>query len=158
VSRVARPIPTLSLALALAGVGVSTYLTIAHYTSPEILACSASGTIDCARVTTSEQSTVLGIPVAVLGLVFFVAMSLLCLPVAWRSDRRAVHRARLAATTIGIAFVLWLVYAELFIIGAICLWCTVAHVLAFGLFAITLVTAPDTLATETREGDPTPQG
>jgi uncharacterized membrane protein len=54
--------------------------------------------------------------------------------------------------------VLWLVYAELFIIGAICLWCTVAHVLAFGLFAITLVTAPDTLATETREGDPTPQG
>jgi uncharacterized membrane protein len=148
VSRVARPIPTLSLALALAGVGVSTYLTIAHYTSPEILACSASGTIDCARVTTSEQSTVLGIPVAVLGLVFFVAMSLLCLPVAWRSDRRAVHRARLAATTIGIAFVLWLVYAEQFIIGAICLWCTVAHVLAFGLFAITLVTAPDTL------GDP----
>jgi uncharacterized membrane protein len=145
VSRVARPIPTLSLVLALAGVGVSTYLTIAHYTTPAILACSASGTIDCARVTTSEQSTVLGVPVAVLGLVFFVALSVLCLPVAWRSDRRMVHLARLAATTIGIAFVLWLIYAELFIIGAICLWCTVAHVLAFGLFAITLVTAPDTL-------------
>lgn len=147
-SRVARPISTLSLSLALGGVGVSTYLTIAHYTSPAILACSASGTIDCARVTTSEQSTVLGIPVSVLGLVFFVAMSGLCLPVAWRTDRRMVHLVRLASTTIGIAFVLWLVYAELFIIGAICLWCTVAHVLAFGLFAITLVTAPDTL------GDP----
>lgn len=151
-SRVARPIQALSLALALAGVGVSTYLTIAHYTTPEILACSASGTIDCTRVTTSQQSTVLGIPVAVLGLVFFVGMSALCLPAAWRSDRRMVHLARLAATTIGIAFVLWLVYAELFIIGAICLWCTVAHVLAFGLFAITLVTAPDTLGAEARGG------
>jgi uncharacterized membrane protein len=152
VSRVARPIQALSLVLALAGVGISTYLTIAHYTSPAILACSASGTIDCARVTTSEQSTVLGIPVAVLGLVFFFAMSVLCLPVAWRSDRRMVHLARLAAASIGIAFVLWLVYAELFIIGAICLWCTVAHVLAFALFAITLVTAPDTLGSEVHEG------
>jgi uncharacterized membrane protein len=152
VSRVARPIQALSLVLALAGVGISTYLTIAHYTSPAILACSASGTIDCARVTTSEQSTVLGIPVAVLGLVFFFAMSVLCLPVAWRSDRPMVHLARLAAASIGIAFVLWLVYAELFIIGAICLWCTVAHVLAFALFAITLVTAPDTLGSEVHEG------
>lgn len=144
-SRVPRLAPSLSLVLALGGVGVSTYLTIAHYTTPKILACSASGTIDCARVTTSTQSTFLGIPVAVLGLVFFVGMSVLCLPVAWRSDRRLVHLVRLAATTIGLAFVLWLVYAELFIIGAICLWCTVAHVLAFGLFAITLVTTADTL-------------
>jgi len=63
-----------------------------------------------------------------------------------------VHLARLGATIIGIAFVLWLVYAELFIIGAICLWCTVAHVLAFGLFAIALVSAPDTLGSEAHEG------
>lgn len=147
-NRVPRPVPPFSLVLALAGVAVSTYLTIAHYTTPTILACSASGTIDCARVTTSAQSRFLGIPVAVLGLVFFVGMTALCLPAAWRSDRRLVHLVRLLATTTGIAFVLWLVYAELFIIGAICLWCTVAHVLAFGLFATTLVTAPDTLGAE----------
>lgn len=147
-SRVPRLVPPLSLVLALGGVGVSTYLTIAHYTTPTILACSANGTIDCARVTTSAQSMFLGIPVAVLGLAFFVGMTALCMPVAWRSDRRPVHLVRLAATIIGLAFVLWLVNAELFIIGAICLWCTVAHVLAFGLFAITLVTTPDTLGAE----------
>ena len=31
---------------------------------------------------------------------------------------------------------LWLVYAELFIIRAICLWCTVVHVLTFTLFVL----------------------
>lgn len=44
-------------------------------------------------------------------------------------------------------FALWLVYAELFLIGAICLWCTAAHLLAFGLFVIVVLTAPELLAT-----------
>jgi uncharacterized membrane protein len=46
----------------------------------------------------------------------------------------------------GIGFALWLVYAELVLIGAICLWCTVAHVMAFGLFVVSVITAPDLLA------------
>lgn len=134
-----------SLSLALGGVAVSTYLTIAHYTSPKIIACSSSGAINCEAVTTSQQSTFLGIPVAVLGLVWFVALTAWCLPPAWRSSNRMVHVGRLAATIAGLAFVLWLVYAELFIIRAICLWCTVAHVLAFGLFAIAVLTGTDLL-------------
>jgi len=42
-------------------------------------------TIDCAKVTTSPESKSSGIPVAVLGLPFFVAMVVADLPVAWRS-------------------------------------------------------------------------
>jgi uncharacterized membrane protein len=34
--------------------------------------------------------------------------------------------------------VLYLVYAELFRIGAICLWCTAMHVTAVCLFAVVL--------------------
>ena len=44
-----------------------------------------SGAINCEKVTTSPQSYVFGIPVAMLGLVFFVPMLVLCLPAAWRS-------------------------------------------------------------------------
>ena len=128
-------VPT-TLALAIAGTAVSAYLTIAHYTSPDVLACSSTGVIDCERVTTSAQSEVLGIPVALLGLLWFLAMVGLCSPWAWRSPARWVSIARQAGVWSGIAFVLWLVYAELFVIDAICLWCTVAHVLAFGLFVI----------------------
>ncbi len=104
--------------------------------------------MNCERVTTSAQSTFVRIPVALLGLVWFVAMTALSLPLAWRSPNRLVHLARLAGAIAGVGFALWLVYAELFIIGAICLWCTVAHVLAFGLFVIALLTVPDVLATE----------
>ena len=145
-TRVARWVVPASLAISLGGVGVSTYLTIAHYTTPKILACSSTGTVNCERVTTSAQSTFLGIPVALLGLVWFVTMTSLCLPAAWRAEIRLVHLVRLGAAIAGVGFALWLVYAELFIIGAICLWCTVAHVLAFGLFVIALLTFPDVLA------------
>src|SRR5688572_4623660 len=75
-----------SLALGVAGLGLSVYLTIEHYTAPGTLACPANSTIDCAKVTTSPQSTFLGIPVAVLGLAFFLAAIVLCLPALWRSS------------------------------------------------------------------------
>ena len=47
--------------------------------------------------------------------------------------------ARLALACAGIAFVMWLVYAELFVIRAICLWCTAMHVLTFALFVVIVV-------------------
>jgi uncharacterized membrane protein len=37
---------------------------------------------------------------------------------------------------VGIVFVLYLIYAELFSIGAICLWCTSVHVITFALFVL----------------------
>jgi uncharacterized membrane protein len=127
-----------SLVLALAGLAVAGYLTIAHYASSSILACSSSGLVNCELVTTSAQSKFLGMPVALLGLIWFVAMTALCLPAALGSTDRRVHVVRLLASVLGIGFVLWLIYAELIIIGAICLWCTVVHVIAFGLFAISV--------------------
>ena len=45
-----------------------------------------------------------------------------------------IGRARMAAAALGAATVLYLVYVELFRIGAICLWCTAVHVLAVCLF------------------------
>lgn len=130
------------LAAAIVGVAVSMYLTVAHYTSPDVLACAEGGTIDCSAVTTSAQSTVLGIPVAVLGLLWFVPMTALFLPAAWRSPDRRIHLARVSGTGAGVAFVLWLIYAELFLIGAICLWCSVAHVMALVMFAASVTSGP----------------
>ena len=125
--------------LAAAAVAVSAYLTVAHYTSPDVLACSGSGAIDCAKVTTSAQSRFLGIPVALLGLVWSIAMVALCSPPAWRSAARWVRPARTLAVCIGMAFVLWLVFAELVLVGAICVWCTAMHILTFGLFVLIVI-------------------
>jgi uncharacterized membrane protein len=127
--------------LALAGLGVSIYLTIAHFTEAPLAGCSESGLVNCTKVTTSPQSYVFGIPVAVLGLAFYVAAVGLMSPWAWRASRREIHLARMASLVVGVGFVLYLIYAELFIIGSICLYCTSVHVITFVLFALTAFAA-----------------
>jgi uncharacterized membrane protein len=127
--------------VAMAGLGVSIYLTIAHFTESTLAGCSESGLVNCTKVTTSPQSYVFGIPVAVLGLAFYLFAVAAMSPWAWRSARREVHIVRLASTVVGIGFVLYLIYAELFIIGSICLYCTSVHILTFVLFALTAFAA-----------------
>jgi len=142
-----------SVCLALGALGVSIYLAIAHLTDPEVLACAASGAVNCVEVTTSAQSVVAGIPVAYLGVAWSLAMVGLCLPAAWRARAPWIRPLRLALATSGLVFVLWLIYAELFLIRAICLWCTVVHVLTFALFAVVALAwigEPD--ASSTRAG------
>ena len=45
------------------------------------------------------------------------------------------------ALVVGIGFVLYLLYAELFIIGSICLYCTSVHAITFLLFVLTAFAA-----------------
>jgi uncharacterized membrane protein len=63
-----------SLAVALAGLAISAYLTVEHYTASTLLACPESATINCQKVTTSQWSHIGPVPVAVLGLGYFLAM------------------------------------------------------------------------------------
>ncbi len=137
-----------SFAMAIAGTAVASYLTIAHYTSPKILACASTGVVNCERVTTSAQSQVAGIPVALLGLLWFLVMTGLCSPWAWRSSAPWIRMARQVAVWTGMVFVLWLVYSELFTIRAICLWCTAVHLLAFALFVIVVLYGSEVAAPE----------
>jgi uncharacterized membrane protein len=138
----ARPAPPrwfqlTTLGLSLAALGVSIYLTVVHYTSPRLLACSANGTINCEKVISSAQSMVFGVfPVAVLGLAFYVFMVAINTPWAWRSPLPVIWWARLGGIIAGIGFVLYLLYAELIQIGNICLWCTGVHVITFLLFVL----------------------
>ncbi len=121
-----------------AGLVVSVYLSFEHLTDNATLACTIGGVVDCAKVTTSAWSTFLGIPVAYLGLVFFVVTLGLCLPAVWRRGERWLDRARLAWLTTGLGMALYLVWAELYRIHAICLWCTAVHVLTFLLWITVL--------------------
>lgn len=134
-----------SLVLSLAGLGVSVYLTIAHYSSAAILACPENATFDCARVTTSAQSVILGVPVAVLGLAFYVAMTVINLPQVWRAAERRVHVARLLLSGAGVCFVIYLISAELLVIKAVCLWCSTVHLITFLLFVLVATTVPSML-------------
>jgi uncharacterized membrane protein len=137
--------PIATLLLCMFGLGVSIYLTITHF-SPHALVCVSNSTFNCEKVTTSPQSEVFGVPVAMLGLFYFVPMIALCLPVSWRSTDRRIHLARLALAVVGVGMILYLLIAELFIIKAICLWCSSVHIVTFILFVIIVTSAPIVLA------------
>jgi uncharacterized membrane protein len=138
------PVPLATFVLSLYALGASVYLTITHFDTHITLACSDKGLVNCAEVTTSPQSMVFGIiPVAVIGLAYYVFMAVLNSPWVWRlqqtgSDQVAkiLRYTRLGAIVAGMGFVLYLVFAELIQIGAICLWCTSVHVATFLIFAL----------------------
>jgi uncharacterized membrane protein len=125
-------------AVTLIAIGVSIYLTIAHYNDEVSLVCSSSGAVDCHSVTTSEYSTLLGIPLPLLGLAFFAGFAVLITPPALRSNLPLLRWGRLVSVCAGLVFVIYLVTVELAILHKICLWCTAVHGATVLLFALVL--------------------
>jgi len=130
-------VPLATFILSLYGLGASIYLTLVHYDSSIPLVCSGKGFANCEAVTTSPESMVFGVlPVAVLGLAFYVFMVAVNSPWGWRQKWPAVRWARFGSVIVGMVFVLYLIYAEIDLIHAICLWCTSVHVATFLIFAL----------------------
>ena len=125
-------------AASVAGFGVAGYLTYEHYTGSTNLVCSDKGVVNCLAVTTSSYAKVAGVPVAVLGLIFFAVMLVLQLPTMWRRVGHVIRTMRMVWASVGLGTVVYLLYTELFKIDAICLWCTAVHVLTFVVFVSTV--------------------
>ena len=121
--------PIAAVVISVLGLGVATYLTYSHYTAGAkgVNSCpfgaGSGGTIDCTAVLTSGWSTILGLPVALYGAVFFVFMIVINLPAMWRSESLLVARLRLAAVCAGMVMVIYLVGVELLAVRHICIWC-----------------------------------
>ena len=133
-----------TLALAVIGLGLSAYETYAHFNGSHLAGCptGGSGAFNCTAVITSSQSMVFGVfPVAVLGLAFYVVVTALMTPWAWRIQRREVGLLRLATMVAGMGFVMYLIYAEVVQIQDICEYCTGVHIITFLLFCITVFSA-----------------
>ena len=126
-------------AVGLAGVAVSIYLTFVHYSAAPLV-CSTSGAIDCERVLTSGFGVIGGsaLPTSAAGIVWFtVSASLAVRQLAGRGSR-SLARAQLAWSAVGLATVIGLVFIEIVVLGAVCLWCTVAHALVVATFLLVI--------------------
>jgi uncharacterized membrane protein len=111
----------------LAGVGIAGYLTYVHYAGLHPICGISHG---CETVQTSSYAGLLGIPVALLGLISYV---LILLSLRMRGERALLGGYVL--TLIGFAFSVYLTYREVFTIHAICSWC-VSSAIVFTLLAI----------------------
>lgn len=118
-----------TVVVALVGVGIATYLTYVHYTGIEPI-CAASG--GCEKVQSSEYAELAGIPVALLGLIGYVAIFVAAL---LPGDGARLVAASLALG--GFVFSLYLTYLELFEIDAICQWCVGSAVVMTVLAVLT---------------------
>jgi uncharacterized membrane protein len=138
VSPVPRWLVWTSFVLAIAGLADAAYLAYEHGSGSNSLACPDTGHINCTKVTTSTYAELHGIPVAYLGLAFFVVLVVVMSPWAWASRSALVRWGRVVLVSGGTAFAIYLVWAELYRLDAICLYCTGVHVVVFLLFVITL--------------------
>lgn len=110
------------IVLTVAGLGVASYLTYVHYAGIKPV-CTAGGS--CLKVQTSVYSELAGVPVALMGLLGYVAiMSSLLAP-----EGETSRLATVALTVVGFGFSAYLTYRELFSIHAICEWCVSSAVI-----------------------------
>lgn len=77
----------------------------------------------CEEVALSEYSRIGGIPVAVFG----VGLSLILLSFAiawWKTDLYGLLLAHYGLSLAGVLFEIYFLYLQLFVIHAVCVWCT----------------------------------
>jgi uncharacterized membrane protein len=114
--------------VAFAGLAVACYLTWVHF-DDAALVCVAGG--GCETVQESEYAEIAGIPVAMLGMVSYAVVLGL---VAWDSPSARLGAAMLAF--VGLAFSLYLLALQLFVIDAVCAWCLANDVVIAPLLAV----------------------
>lgn len=123
-------------ALALAGMVVSGYLTVLHFSSSEALCVAGSG---CNVVQESAYAAIAGVPVALVGLVGYGAI--LAAAVQWfRPRNRGLVLYVLALG--GFVFSSYLTFVELFVVRAVCPYCLLSYGLIAGILVLLLVPRP----------------
>jgi uncharacterized membrane protein len=119
-----------SEALSVAGVGIAGYLTYVHYAGLHPICGISHG---CETVQTSSYASLVGIPVALLGLISYV---LIFVSLRIRGERALLGGS--ALTLISFAFSVYLTYREVFTIHAICSWC-VSSAIVFTLMTVVVI-------------------
>jgi uncharacterized membrane protein len=124
-----RTLRLISGAIAIAGIGVATYITIAE-AGGSAPVCLAGGH-GCQTVADSHYSHLLGVNVSVFGIAGY-ALLLASALVPGDTGRFGGLLMALA----GFGFSAYLTYLELFVIDAICQWCVASAVLMTLLLAV----------------------
>ncbi len=121
--------------LAVCGVAVSSVSLQHHYATSKTAYCDIGETFNCDIVNRSEYSSILGIPVAFLGMLGYAALA--GLATVYR-DRRETPALLFGGAAAGLAFALYLTYIEARVLGVWCILCLTSLAL---IAATTLLSA-----------------
>ncbi len=135
-------------ALALAGTAVSGYLTAVHYAHRPVF---CGGLSSCETVNTSAYAELMGVPVALLGLLAYLTiggLSVLRGRLAWAEP------ALLTVAAAGTLYSGYLTWVELAVLHAVCLWCVTSAVI---ITMITVLATALVLRAEPMRAAPAPE-
>ncbi len=126
-----------AIAFVLLGLGASLAATWVHYqlaaTPGYVSFCDVNATFNCADAYQSAYARVLGVPVAVLGVTYFLGLSLL-MTLGRRLE--ALSGYLVVASTVGLAVVLYYAWATFFVLGTLCVLCLAIYAAVIGLFFV----------------------
>ena len=122
--------------LATAGVVISSVSLAHHYGTSKSSFCDLSETLNCDIVNRSEYSTLLGIPVALIGILGYAALFV----VATLYRRRpGTPRLLFWGAMIGLGFALYLTYIEGFVLSTWCILCLSSLCTIFSIALVSLL-------------------
>lgn len=117
--------------VAIIGLFDAMYLTVTHYTNA-LVPCNF--TQSCETVLTSQYSEILGLPIAALGMVFYVVV--LAAAIFFLQHKR-FHWWLLAWCTLGLLSTLYLLYIQALVLNAFCQYCLLSANTSILIFAMT---------------------
>ncbi|MHB8611677.1 MAG: vitamin K epoxide reductase family protein [Candidatus Dormibacteraceae bacterium] len=131
---------TVAAAASGAGLVISIYLTVVHYSTIPV-ACPANALVNCEQVLSSPYGVIggSGIPTSAAGILWFGVSAVVAAGLL--AGRQVLAPIQLAWSALGLLTALFLVYLEIVLLGAVCIWCSAAHVLVLLIFLIALTRA-----------------
>ena len=128
-----------TLAASAAGLAISAYLTSVHYAAAQLV-CTTGGPIDCERVLGSGYAVIAGssLPTSAAGLVWFAVSAVVAAGIWLGVMRSSLPTVQVAWSTAGLLTVVYLLFVEIVLVGALCLWCTAVHILVVAIFLVTV--------------------
>jgi len=128
--------------LALAGLGsalVSLYVHAQLLAQPGYASfCDVSATVSCTQVYQSRYAYLAGVPVALLGALWYIAVLLVLAGAqwGWGSLRENASGYVFLLSTAGLGFVIYMAYASLVLLKIVCLVCVATYIAVAALFVI----------------------
>ena len=127
--------PFYFISAALVGIADTLYLSYYHLLGIVPGCAILNG---CERVLTSAYATPLGVPLAYVGLLFYLYMLGLGVLLAYDPTSKGLRLGALAYTSVGLLCSIGFELFQIFAIGAICMYCAISALTTLGLFGIAL--------------------
>jgi uncharacterized membrane protein/protein-disulfide isomerase len=149
-STTVRRVLSLLAVVGLASALGSLYVHLRMLSHPGYLSfCDVSAFVSCTHVYQSPYATLAGVPVALLGALWYVAVLVLLAGArwGWPELRESAPGYVFVLSTFGLAFVLYMAYASLVLLKIVCLLCVVTYVAVAAIFVISGTRTPYSMIT-----------